>query len=159
MKELRVYYDFKTNYVWLILNIMGIMFLMKCAAKIPLCSYWWEWRILMLTLVITLLLWGYKYLFKHVLAQTSPEGLKIDHNEILKWEDITSLEPKNVRLGLRRLPVITIKTRPAMRYKYNFLQKRCEKIGFGAFSLPLYDADNKEIETLVKVIKKRANLK
>lgn len=148
----RYYYSFKRNYFWLISNIIMLGLLISCGIKYPACWFWWQLQVLISLFIITLLMWCYKYLLRHQVVAVSPQGIKIDHCEWLMWHNIIGAEYKEVRCGFKKFPVISLKTTKHMRYKYNFLQKRCEKIGFGAFSIPLYDIEKEAIHKLSHLI-------
>ena len=148
----KFYYSFKKNYVWLILNLLMLILLISCGIKHPACWYWWQLQVLITLFIVTLLMWGYKYMFKHQVAEISEQGIKIDHNHLLKWNDIIAAEYREVDCCLKKLPVISLRVPKHMRYKYNPLQKHCEKIGFGAFSLPLYDMEKEDIHKLSHII-------
>ena len=151
----KFYYSFKKNYVWLILNLLMLILLISCGIKHPACWYWWQLQVLITLFIVTLLMWGYKYMFKHQVAEISEQGIKIDHNHLLKWNDIIAAEYREVDCCLKKLPVISLRVPKHMRYKYNPLQKHCEKIGFGAFSLPLYDMEKEDIHKLSQKKKKK----
>lgn len=104
------------------------------------------------TFGVTLLLWGYKYLCKHTLAVVSETGIKIDHCQILRWDDIVSAEYRQARCCFRRLPIIILRPRQGLKYHYNYLQKRCAKMDFTAFSIPLYDITKEDSRILQQII-------
>ena len=148
----KFYYSFKKNYFWLISNILMIALLVSCCIQFPACLYWWQMQILIITFIVTLLMWCYKYFLKHQVVEVSKKGIKIDHNQILKWNNVIGAEYREVNCCFKKFPVITLRTPRRMKYKYNFLQKRCEKIGFGAFSIPLYDIEKEDIHKLSHII-------
>lgn len=148
----KFYYSFKKNYVWLIANLVMLVLLLSCAIRHPACWFWWQMQVLLSLFTVTLLMWGYKYLLKHQVVEISDFGIKIDHNDWLKWSDIIDAEYREVQCCFKKLPVISLRTPKRMRYRYNFLQKRCEKIGFGAFSIPLYDIEKSDIHKLGHII-------
>lgn len=104
-KEQVFYYHFKKNYVWLVLNLLMLGLLLSCCLRHPACFYWWQFQVLIGLLGVTLLLWGYKYLCKHTLAVVSETGIKIDHCQILRWDDIVSAEYRQARCCFLRSPV------------------------------------------------------
>ncbi len=154
-----IYYHFKKNYIWLVLNILALLMIVCCVSHMPALIIWWQVQTLFCLFMTTLLLWGYKYLLKHKLAEFSDVGVKIDHCQILPWEDVLGIENKKVKCCGKELSVISILTRKNMAYKYNFLQKRCQKIGFGAFSLPLYDVRKSDIEKMYSLLEKYLDIK
>lgn len=148
----KFYYSFKKNYIWLIANITMLVLLISCTIRHPACWFWWQMQVLLSLFTLTLLMWGYKYLLKHQVAEISERGIKIDHNHLLKWNDIIAAEYRVVDCCFRKLPVISLRTPRHLRYKYNYLQRHCEKIGFGAFSIPLYDMKKEDIHKLSHII-------
>lgn len=148
----KFYYSFKKNYFWLFSNVAMLLLLVSCGVNHPACWFWWQMQVLLGLFLVTLLMWCYKYLLKHKVAEVSEFGIKIDHNHWLKWSDVISAEYREVDCCFNKLPVISLRTPKHMRYKYNYLQRRCEKIGFGAFSIPLYDVEKEDIHKLSHII-------
>lgn len=148
----KFYYKFKKNYYWLIANIAMLALLISCGIQFPLCWYWWQMQVLLVLFGVTLLMWCYKYLFKHQVVEVSRKGIKIDHCRELPWNDVIGAEYRVVKFCFKRLPVITLRTPRNFRYRYNFMQKRSEKIGFGAFSVPLYDIPKDDISKISHII-------
>lgn len=151
-KEQVFYYHFKKNYVWLVLNLLMLGPLLSCCLRHPACFYWWQFQVLIGLFGVTLLLWGYKYLCKHTLAVVSETGIKIDHCQILRWDDIVSAEYRQARCCFRRLPIIILRPRQGLKYHYNYLQKRCAQMDFTAFSIPLYDITKEDSRILQQII-------
>ncbi len=154
-----IYYHFKKNYIWLVLNILALFMIVSCVSQMPALIIWWQVQTLFCLFGVTLFLWGYKYLLKHKVVEFSEQGIKIDHCRILHWEDVLGIEYRKVRCFGKDLPVVSVLTRKNMAYKYNFLQKRCQKIGFGAFSIPLYDIKKTDIEKIYNILNKYISAK
>ncbi len=152
------YYRFKKNYVWLLLNLLALILLIGCCTRHPACWFWWQFQTLIGLFVVTLLLWGYKYLLRHPVAVADDKGIKIDHCRILPWRDIVCAEYRTVRCCFRSLPVIVLHPRKNIRYKYNFLQKRCARMDFTAFSLPLYDVSRQTARDFAALVAEKVGV-
>ena len=151
-KKLVFYYHFRKNYYWLGLNILALLVLIGCIICHPALLFWWQTQTLVLLFICTLLMWCYKYLMKQKLVEFDKHGVKIDHNHILSWQDVTGIEHRQVKCWFKTLSVITLLTKKNIDYPYNFMQKRCEEIGFGAFSIPLYDVKKEDIAKIYKLL-------
>ena len=69
------YYRFKKNYIWLLLNLLALILLIGCCTRHPSCWFWWQFQTLIGLFVVTLLLWGYKYLLRHPVAVADDKGV------------------------------------------------------------------------------------
>ncbi len=151
-KEQIFYYHFKTNYIWLILNLLALGLLVSCGIKHPVLWHWGQMQTLLALFGTTLLMWGWKYLCKIPVAVVNSEGIKIDHCRILPWKDIAGAEYRIVNCCFKKLPVIVLLPRSGFSYHYNFLQKMIIDSGFTAFSIPLYDIRREDGDSLKKII-------
>ena len=114
-KKLVFYYHFRKNYYWLVLNILALLFLLGCIICQPALMFWWQTQTLVLLFICTLLMWCYKYLMKQKLVEFDKHGVKIDHNQILSWEDVTGIEHRQVKCWFKTLSVITLQTKKKHR--------------------------------------------
>lgn len=103
----------------------------------------------------------YVVIFPQRLALINEEGIKIDHNALLKWEDIDSAEQRRVSGCLKR-DIIFITPKEGVIYRPSLMQRISRRSPYGAFSIPLYamtaddrEAITKALETYIK-IKKQA---
>jgi len=150
------YYRFKPFNLWLIFNILLVIKAFYCIIKHPAILIYPQSYIILACILISILVWCYKYLFKHPLATVSDKGIKIDHCQILKWKDIESTEKKDVYCGFKHMPVLVLNPKKDIEYKYNFLQKH--NSGFTAFSIPLYDiVAPEDRDELIELIKQHIN--
>lgn len=153
MKKTEIfYYNFKKNRFWIVLNILLLAMITACCIKYPACLYWRQTRVLIGTLVFSMLMWGFKYIIKHRVAQLDDKGIKIDHCDTLPWKDIKNAEYKTAGCCFQKLPIIVLHPKKNIKYHYNFMQKRCAKMDFTAFSIPLYamtPQDGKKITSLI----------
>ncbi len=95
-------------------------------------------------------------IFPQTLAVITREGIKIDHNSPLKWQDITLAEEKYTS-PLTRHAIIVLHVKPAKENSYclTFMQRLCRHNVFTPFSIPLYAMEAKDAEKIRELIKKR----
>ena len=94
------------------------------------------------TVLVSTILWGYKYLLRHRMALIDDKTITIDHCAPLKWKDIKYAEERIVRCCLLQYKIIALVPKDNIDYKYNFLQRH--NGDFGAFSIPLYKVISRE---------------
>ena len=82
-------------------------------------------------------------------------GIKIDHGSPLPWKDIKNAEYKTAKCCFQKLPVIILNPKKNIKYHYNFMQKRCAKMDFTAFSIPLYAMTPEDGEKIAALIGKK----
>ena len=153
------YYNFKTNYAWLIFNIIFTLLMvygfLYCQMEIYTQSY-----VLLGVLVFSWGVWWYKYVHKQVMVVVNDESIKIDHTQPLKWKDVAKAEERIVQCCGRKKVIVLI-AKEGIDYKYNFLQKH--NADFTPFSIPLYGIltpeDEKELTELVAKKVKLTKLK
>lgn len=131
-----IYYHFKKNYTWLILNILALAALCSCLFCSLSYAFWWEFQILFCLLIFSLLLWIYKYALKQTMAIITDDTIKIDHTNPIAWNDIEIAEERIVNCCGKKRRVIVLIPKKDIDYKYNFLQKHNGE--FTPFCLPLY---------------------
>ncbi len=107
----------------------------------------------LITCCISILSSLFVFLIRMPLAVIDAEGIKIDHNQPLKWSQIKSVE-RDVSnyLGFEK-PFLRIVPQKIGAYKMSFMQRLVGNSQFGAFSIPLYamsDKNAKQIEKLIK---------
>ena len=94
-------------------------------------------------------------IFKPTLAIVNKDGIKIDHNEMLSWDDITIAEEKYTSYITRR-PLIALHVDPIAIKKYHltFMQILCKNNVFTPFSIPMYAMTPHDAEAIRNAIKK-----
>ena len=153
-----IYYHFKKNYVWLVLNILALALLGSCLFKSLSYACWWEFQVLFGLFVITLLVWIYKYAMKQPMAVITDDTIKIDHSNPIAWKDIESAEERMVKCCGKERRVIVLLPKKGIDYKYSFLQKH--NGDFTAFCLPLYGILTPEDEEKVfRIVADKVGLK
>lgn len=95
-------------------------------------------------------------IFPQTLAVITREGIKIDHNSLLKWQDVALAEEKYTS-PLTRRAIIALHLKPAAEnsYRLTFMQRLCRHNVFTPFSIPLYAMDAEDAEKIRGLIKKR----
>ena len=153
-----IYYHFKKNYVWLVLNILAIAALCSCLFCSLSYAYWWEFQVLLALLILSLLIWIYKYAAKQVMAVITDDTIKIDHNNPVAWKDIEVGEERMVKCCGKERRVIVLIPKKDIDYKYNFLQKH--NGDFTPFCLPLYGLLTPEDEEKIfRIVANKVGLK
>ncbi len=148
------YYRFNRLNCWLIFNLLLIAKAVYCAVKYPVIFAYPQSYVILGCIFVSIAAWCFKYLLKHSVAYVTEDSIKIDHCNPLKWKDIESTYEKDVYCGFKKMPVLVLKPKDGIDYKYNFLQKHnCD---FTPFSIPLYDImDTKDRDELVALIKQK----
>lgn len=153
-----IYYHFKKNYTWLILNILALVALCSCLFCSLSYAFWWEFQILFGLLIFSLLLWIYKYALKQTMAIITDDTIKIDHTNPIAWNDIEIAEERIVNCCGKKRRVIVLIPKKDIDYKYNFLQKHNGE--FTPFCLPLYGILTPEDEEKIfRIVAHKVGLK
>ena len=152
------YYHFKTNWVWPVLTLLLAALLMNCLRHWPAFIYWWLMWALLGCCVYSLVLWGIKYLLPHKMAVIDDKYIKIDHCRPLPWRLVACAELKEARIFGRKLPIIAIRTKKPIRYRFNLLQLWCDKSDFTAFSIALYALTPKDVNRITALIAEKTIL-
>lgn len=160
-KELIFYYDRRQQvaltlfYAIIALLVYGLTEMLK---MYPQCTG----GVLMALLLVTKVLIAAAFIltvavviFKPTLAVVNRDGIKIDHNELLKWQDVTVAEEKYTSYISRR-PLIALHVEPEKlkQYHLTFMQVLCKGNVFTPFSIPMYAMRPEDAENIRKVIKK-----
>lgn len=95
-------------------------------------------------------------LIPQTLAVLSAKGIKIDHNELLEWNDIALAEEKYSG-ALTHLPFIVLHLKPGAETKYRltFMQNMCRYNVFTPFSIPLYAMAPEDADKIRELIRRR----
>ncbi len=153
-----IYYHFKKNYIWLMLNVMALVLIASCLLKSLSYACWWEFQVLTGLFIFTLLIWIYKYAIKQPMAVITDETIKIDHSNPIAWKDIELAEERMVKCCGKERRVIVLLPKKGLDYKYSFLQKHNGE--FTPFCLPLYGILTPEDEEKVfRIVAEKVGLK
>lgn len=159
-KEAAFYYDPKKllvlTFVYALIAIL-VYGLSKCLLYFDMFNSWILFILLVLTQILCLAALAgslFVVISPQTLAVTNKYGIKIDHNELLKWTDIEVAEEKYTSC-LSRRPLIALHVKPSKLplYKLTFMQKLCKANVFTPFSIPLYamkPEDAKKIREIVQ---------
>lgn len=143
------YYNKRQLFLLSFFNVV-MLFSVVCISNFFDSFLWWNAVVTVLCLA-SLSASLFVTLFPQKLAIVSAEGIKIDHNELLKWEDIeTAQKVKPSKLSRRY--IILFETKPGCEYNHSLMQKISKKSSYGAFSIPLYamtKADREKIEEAI----------
>ena len=92
------------------------------------------------------------FLIRLPLAVIDSDGIKIDHNQTLKWTQIKSVEPLTLKcFGLER-PILRITPQKIDNYHMTLMQKIAGNSQFGSFSIPLYAMNDDKAKKITKLI-------
>lgn len=153
-----IYYTFKKNYAWLVLNLLGLGLILGCVWSRPSFMVWWQVQVLFILFTISLFLWIYKYMVKHPMAVIDDETIKIDHTRPLRWKDIDFAEERIVNCCCMKKKVIVLQPKADLNYSYNYLQRHNGE--FTPFSVPLYGILSAEDEEkIMNIIARKVGLK
>ena len=152
------YYHFKTNWIWLGLTLLLLAFMLHCMFCYPILIYWWQsWTLLGVGLY-SLILWGIKYLCRHQMAIIDDKRIKIDHCRPLPWRKVAFAEFKIARCCFQKLPIIVLRPKKPLRYRYNLLQKWCAHSDFTPFSIALYALTPNDAKRITALIAQKTTL-
>lgn len=152
------YYHFKINYIWLVLTILLFVFMLHCIYCYPIIIYWWQTWGLIGSCIYSFVLWGIKYLCKHKMAVINNKYIKIDHCRPLPWRMVAFAELKIARCCFKKLPIIAIRPKKPIRYKFNLMQKWCAKSDFTPFSIALYALKSEDANRITALISRKIAL-
>lgn len=145
------YYDKKQLYLLTIINITLLVTVVILSNTIS-NSLWWC-SIVSVICLLSVSASLFVTLMPQRLASISEIGLKIDHNELLKWEDIATAEKiKPSRFSKRK--IIVFKLKDNISYPLTFMQKISANSPYGAFSIPLYAMTKEDCEKIEQEIEK-----
>lgn len=90
------------------------------------------------------------------LALITNQGITIDHNEELKWDEI--------KLAKEIKPffchhAIALHTKEGVKHNLTFMQNMCKHNEFTPFSIPLYAMTKKDAQKIQKLIKQKCKYK
>lgn len=94
------------------------------------------------------------------LATITKEGIQIDRNQMLKWNDIDYIQEGNFpmcTLGRKKLIYFYVKN--IGDYKLNCMQKMNKRSGFTEFNIPLYAMDKADAVAIKAELVKNTKIK
>lgn len=158
MQPKNFYYHFDWLNAWFILNVVLLIMLIYIGVSCPRLFYWPQTQILAGTFIFSCLMWYFKCIHKHRMAEVTDEYIKIDHTQPLYWQDAAYAEMREIWCCLKKRKILVIVPKDGIDYQYNFLQRH--NGDFTPFSIPLYGVltadDEKE---LIAIIDKKVGIK
>ena len=94
----------------------------------------------------------YVVIFPQRLAQIDDDGIKIDHNAKLKWEDIDKVEYKKVKGFLHR-EIIFLQVKEGVKYRRSLMQYFSKHSPYGEFSIPLYAMTKEDRMSIIEELR------
>lgn len=92
------------------------------------------------------------------LALITEEGITIDHNELLKWEDIEQAVEFKTHYIYSQHAIALIRKK-GVTHNLTFMQKMCKNNEFTPFSIPLYAMRDDDCDKIIKIIKQKVKYK
>ncbi len=136
MQSKKFYYHFDWLNAWFILNAVLLIMLIYIGICCPRLYYWPQTQVLLGTFIFSCLMWYFKCIYKHQMAEITDEYIKIDHTEPLYWRDVAGAEIREVWCCLKKRKILVLLPKAGIDYQYNFLQRH--NGAFMPFSVPLY---------------------
>ena len=136
MQSKKFYYHFDWLNAWFIINAVLLIMLIYIGVCCPRLYYWPQTQVLLGTFIFSCLMWYFKCIYKHQMAEITDEYIKIDHTEPLYWRDVAGAEIREVWCCLKKRKILVLLPKAGIDYQYNFLQRH--NGAFTPFSVPLY---------------------
>jgi hypothetical protein len=151
MQSKKFYYRFDWLNAWFILNAVLLIMLIYIGICCPRLYYWPQTQVLLGTFIFSCVMWYFKCIYKHQMAEVTDEYIKIDHTRPLYWRDVAAAEIREVWCCLKKRKILVLLPKDGLDYQYNFLQRH--NGAFTPFSVPLYGVltpqDEQEIIELI----------
>ncbi len=116
-------------------------------------EYMWVTSVVAVLCLISFSASLYIVIFPQRLALIDDEGIKIDHNAKLKWDDISKAEHKKLKGCLHR-EIILIRVKDGVTYRRSFMQYFSKHSPYGEFSIPLYAMTEEDKKNITSEISK-----
>ena len=162
IKETTFYYDHRQLIVLLgIYSLIAVFIyiISECLLNCNLFNNWLLLIVLIITQVLSLLALisiFFVVFFPQKLAVVTNDGIKIDPNQLLKWEDIETAEEKYTSYISRRpFMALHLKDGTLSKYRLTFMQKLCKNNVFTPFSIPMYAMRPEDAAHIRELIKKQ----
>ncbi len=92
------------------------------------------------------------FLVRLPLAVIDDEGIKIDHDQPLKWSQVKEVEHVEIHYFGAHRAILKITPKRLSNYRRNLMQVITMHSEFGAFSIPLYAMSDKKAKQIEKLI-------
>lgn len=152
----KFYYDNIKLQKLLLLNAVLLSAVITVGNYTP--QYMWFVSVVAVLCLISFSASLYVVVFPQCLAQIDDEGIKIDHNAKLNWNDIESAEQKRVS-GCMHRDIIVFKLKDGVKYHKSLMQYISAKSPYGEFSIPLYAMTADDVKAVTTELKKHIKIK
>lgn len=162
IKETTFYYDYRQLLVLLVLYSIISFFVYIVALCLYRVNFYESWFLLGIQIVTEVLcLMALASIFFVVicpqkLAVVNKDGIKIDHNELLRWHDIAVAEERYTSYISRRpFMALHLKEGALRKYRLTFMQRLCKNNIFTPFSIPMYAMRPEDAAHIREMIKRQ----
>ncbi len=162
IKETTFYYDYRQLLVLLVIYSLFSVFIYIMAVCLQQAGFYNNWLLLSLQIIteiiilLALIAVFFVVIFPQKLAVINREGIKLDHNQLLKWQDIEIAEEKYTSYISRRpFMALHLKAGALAHYHLTFMQKLCKNNIFTPFSIPMYAMRPEDAAHIRELIKKQ----
>jgi len=160
-KEISFYYDRRQlvvlTAVYALLAVL-VYLISNCLLMVMMYNSFVLLGFLIATQIFTLLALAlvlFVTIFPQRLAFINKDGIKIDHNALLKWSDIDYAEERYTSYISRRpFMALHLKKGALKNYRLTFMQHLCKKNIFTPFSIPMYAMRPNDVSQIREIIKR-----
>ena len=161
IKETTFFYDYRQLLVLLVIYSLFSVFIYLVAYSLQQVSFYNNWLLLILQIITQIFILlalasiFFVVIFPQKLAVVNKDGIKIDHNQLLKWQDIALAEEKYTSYISRRpFMALHLKDGALANYRLTFMQRLCKNNIFTPFSIPMYAMRPEDAAHIRELIKK-----
>ena len=153
MSQKQTFYYSRRKLGYYLLFNLGLMLLALLFTWSIFPKYELVYNFALITCCISILSALLAFLIKFAAITITDEGIKIDHNNLLKWSQIKKIEKINMDEYLFAKEFLKITPQKINHYKMSFMQILNRHSRFGPFSVPLYAMEEKDAKKVEKLIK------
>lgn len=162
LKETTFYYDKRQLLVLLIIYAIFALFISMTTKCLALNNFYNLTSLAVMQIIteiiclLALAATFFVIIFPQKLAVVNKEGIKIDHNELLRWSDIALAEERYTSYISRRpFMALHLKEGALSKYRLTFMQKLCRHNIFTPFSIPMYAMRPEDAAQIRELLKKQ----
>ena len=155
MSQKQIFYYSRRKLGYYLLFNLGLMILALLFTWSIFPKYEPVYYFALITCCISILSALFVFLIRFSVVTTTDEGIKIDHNNLLKWSQIKKIEKITMDEYLFAKEFLKITPQKINHYKMSFMQILNRHSRFGPFSVPLYAMEEKDAKKVEKLIKER----
>ena len=157
MSQQQIFYYSRRKLGYYLLFNLGLMSLALLFTWIIFPEYKLIYYFALITCSLSILSALISFLAKFSAVTINDDGIKIDHNKLLKWSQIKKVEKICTAKHLFAKEFLKITPQKITGYKMSFMQALNTHSGFGAFSIPLYAMEEKDAKKVEKLIKEHTS--